>query len=207
MKKVKRITPRKFREKEQEKRFDEKYATVVDALKRGDEISGLNEAYRETPYNLKNQKDLIAAIENTFCELQEWIHLEGFLVMVEEDLDQSIEIYEPKVWMYGSDEPNLYVDAAKSLSETLGVFDKLIKEKQEEFEYLIELAIDSPSRKVNELLFNDESMEIEDKDKFIESLMDNLIDISDEYAFNIEDQKKKLPLLMLRTLGRLESEE
>lgn len=188
--KIKRITPTKFREKEQEEKFDIEHEMVINALTVMG--GGKNSQYRKSPYNLNDVNDLLDAIERTFCELMDIDHYYSELNIVDENYDETLELYEPKQWLYGSSNSNLYNKAIYCLGETITIFYELVRVKKDEFIFLIEKALHSPNKKISKFLFDYETIVITDVGIFIKCLEEVLLRIDEFYVYDLPSQKNKL---------------
>lgn len=191
---VRRITPLKFREKEQEKYFDANYQKGIDTL---NSMSPYGEIHRKTPYDLSKKDDLIEAIIKTFCALMDLNHYYSELENIHGNYDETMELYEPKLWLYGEKGSNDYLKTNNALkSASIGFF-TIVREKRNEFLFLIEKSFyDVDSGAFYEYLFNSKDIEIIKIDEFIDFLEEYMCNLEDYYTYSTPNQVLKLKELM-----------
>lgn len=166
---------------------------IMNALSKKDKesIAELNAMmgtrYRETEFNLENNKDLIEAIENTTAEYMDYMHYWGELSYIMENFDQSLEVFHPEKWFnmtIGEENQNSLIDETiSSLYDASDNMSNLASEAEEQCKEIWQFMLLGNNNEVQEYFIGDVSKY--NKETLLEAIEDVIENV---FEINYENQ-------------------
>lgn len=149
--------------------------------------------YKESEYNLENNKDLIKAIENATAEYMDYINYWARINSVMESFDESLEVFHPEKWFNmtktGTTESDLIDRTIESLYEADDNMSELAREAEERCKELWEFLLLGDNKEVQTYFLGDISKyNKEDLCNAIEDVFENIFDI--EYKCQVQNDTR-----------------
>jgi len=147
-------------------------------IKQLNEIMGTN--YRTKPYNIKNTDDLIEMIEMITAEYVDMAHYWSVLVNIDENFDESLEVFNPAAWvnigLKGTTYSDIIDEAISSLRHTTNLFGDIMDESEKRCIEIWKFILKNPVEKVHKYFFDE-----------LVNYSDEIIDraLSEDYIFEI----------------------
>ena len=149
--------------------------------------------YKESEYNLENNKDLIKAIENATAEYMDYINYWARINSVMESFDESLEVFHPEKWFNmtktGTTQSDLIDRTIESLYEADDNMSELAREAEERCKELWEFLLLGDNKEVQTYFLGDISKyNKEDLCNAIEDVFENIFDI--EYKCQVQNDTR-----------------
>ena len=113
--------------------------------------------HRTKPYDIKNDDDLIEMTKMITAEYVDMSHYWSELANLEENFDESLEIFNPAGWvnigLKGSTNDDIIDDAISSLKHTTNLFGNIMDKSEEKCINVWRFILKNPIKKVHKCFF------------------------------------------------------
>ncbi len=160
--------------------------------------AGSGMKHRSTPYDMTNADDLAEAFLYSVAASMDYRRYWRELMQIEEEVDESFEVYDPAAWINMSVAPHrtdpLMTDAIGSLRETTDLFEELTERADNNLSFVLKTILSSPVDTQKAVLGSSYNIPDKELDGRIGELFDGLSEVDTHY--NVQENRDEFLSMM-----------